>query len=357
VLYVVYYLLWVTVYLFYFDKSLLAFKHYKYAPYFLTITFILPITFKLIYNQETVKDFLIYLEWMGYFAATIIFISLLFGVTSKETGDGYEIVNLSEALRYAPIRGYFSLRQADLLSASVIICVSGYMSNTLDNKKIIVRLPFAVLCLFGIIISGTRGSFILLCLLCVHLITKSNLKKRVCTVIAAVIIGMFLLSFYLMPSYRHLFFRVFQPTYYTRGETSISAKVDGYYNIGIRNFLKRPILGNGMSKVGHDYNYSHSIIISVLEDTGIIGLFIMSLIIICILHKCTWFYKKEAFKDGQLPLRTLIIFHFLSANLHGTIAMHYCLFFMIYIYYFAYKREEPSFKSTFLFEKASEKLC
>ena len=271
-----YYVLWIIVYWAHFDESLFIFKSYRYAPYFLTITFILPIIIKRMYNQKIVKDFLKYLEWTGYFAATIVFICLLFRVTSKETGAGYEIINLSETFRYVPIRGFFCLKQADLLSTSIIICVSGYMINASDKKRIIVKLPFVALCFLGIVISGSRSSFIFLCFSCAYLIiTKGSLKKKIHVVIVTIVIGMFLLSFYHLPMYQHLFFRIFQSNYYTQGQTSINAKIDGYYIVGVKNFLKKPLLGNGMNKINHNYNYSHSIVISVLEDTEAAGLFIM----------------------------------------------------------------------------------
>lgn len=345
ILYIGYYFLWLIVYLANFDESLLTFKQYRYAPYFLTITFILPIIIKPIYNQETVKDFLKYLEWTGYLAATIITICLLVGVTSKETGVGYEITDLSEAYRYAPFRGFFSIRQAGLLSASIIIFFSKFMSGKSSKKEIIVKLPFLTLCFLGIIISGTRGIFIILSLLCCYLvITRGNFTRKTNAVIAVAVIGIILLHVRHIHTYSHLFSRTLASSSYTLKVGGVKTRYE-HYEQGLRNFIKRPLVGNGMTKMCRDYDYSHSIVISILEDTGLSGFFIMCLMATYLFHRCEWHYRKEMFKDNQFIIRTMIMFHFLTSNLYGTVATNYTLFLLLYMYYLTYKRSGQAFRS------------
>jgi len=187
VLYISYYSLWFIVFLINLNHSLFVYKPYVQALFWLTITFILPIILKPIYSQTTISDFVRYLEWLGYFAALAVFICLLLGITSKETLAGYEVVDLSKAFRYAPFRGFFSTRQAMLLSISVIIFVSKVITDELSKKRIAIRVPFIILCFLGIVISGSRGTFIFLCLLCFYLAVsvKRFSKKRIISVVIA----------------------------------------------------------------------------------------------------------------------------------------------------------------------------
>lgn len=338
--YISYYFLWFIVFFINLEPSLFIFKKYLQAPYWLTFTFILPIFLKLIYNRTNISDFIRYLEWLGYFAALAIFICLLLRTTSKETLREYEIVNLSEAFQYTPFRGFFSTRQAWLLSTSIIIFVSKYITTKLSNKEIAVRIPFIILCFFGIIISGSRATFIFLCFLCFYLVVStSKFSKKMTMLIILAITGMILFGIHFYtPSYAHLFSRIFRVSSYTLEVGGINTRCQ-VYEAGIRNFIERPLIGNGMSRICSDYNYSHSSIISTLEDTGLLGFSIMCLMMMLLFRTCKWRYSKQLFTDNQFVIRNMIIFFFLVSNLYGTISSCSSLFLLIHIYYFCYRKQ------------------
>ena len=338
--YISYYFLWLIVFFINLDPSLFIFKIYSQALYWLTFTFILPIILKPIYYRMNISNFIRYLEWLGYFAASAIFICLLLKVTSKETLAEYEIADLSDAFRYDPFRGFFSTRQAWLLSVPIIIFISKYITTKLSNKEIAIRIPFIILCFFGIIISGSRGTFILLCLLCFYLvISASGFSRKIIISVVIAIIGMVLFSIYFyIPSYTHLFSRVFKVSFYTLEVGGINSRYQ-VYEAGIRNFIERPLIGNGMSRICGDYNYSHSGIISTLEDTGLLGFSVMFLMVMFLFRTCRWRYNKRMFTDNQFVIRNMIIFIFLVSNLHGTISSCSSLFLLIHIYYFCYRKQ------------------
>lgn len=341
--YVCYYFLWLIVFLINLDFSLFVFKPYWQAPYWVTITFILPIIMKPIYNQNNISHLIRYIEWLGYFSAAAIFISLLFGVTSKETGADYQITNWYETFRYTPVRGFFSQRQAWLLSVPIIIFLSRYMNSKLSKKEIIFKLPVVTLCFLGVIISGTRGTFLILSLFCFYLvIVIGNFYKKMTGLIVVAIIGAILLQIYYVPAYIQLFSRIFKASSYTLKVGGINTRYERY-ETGMKNFIEQPLIGNGMSKICYGYDYSHSSIISTLEDTGLLGFFIMCLMVIFLLHRCRWRYKKEIFTNSQFVIRNLIIFFFLTSNLYGTISTNYLLFLLIYMYYYIYRQKGRGF--------------
>lgn len=297
--YISYYFIWLIIFFINLDTSLFVFKAYLYAPYWLTITFILPIILKPIYNRMNISNFIRYFEWLGYFAASAISICLLLKVTSKETHAEYEIADLSDAFRYTPFRGFFSNRQAWVLSIPIIIFVSKYITTKLSNKEIAIRIPFIILCFFGIIISGSRATFILLCLLCSYLvISAGGFNRKIIISVVVAFIGMVLLSVYFyIPSYTHLFSRIFRVSSYTLEVGGINTRYEGC-EAGIRNFIKQPLVGNGMSRMCNGYDYSHLSIISTLEDTGLLGFSIMCLMVMLLFRTCKWRYSKQLFTDN-----------------------------------------------------------
>jgi hypothetical protein len=339
VLYISYCSLWFIVFLINLNHSLFVYKPYVQALFWLTITFVLPIILKPIYSQTTISDFVRYLEWLGYFAALAVFICLLSGITSKETLEDYEIVNLSEAFRYAPFRGFFSIRQAQLLSISIIIFISKAITDKLSKKKIAIRIPFIILCFLGIIISGSRGPFIFLCLLCFYLVVSvKRFKRRIVSIVIA-FVGIVLCGIYFyIPSYTHLFSRVFEPSWYTLEVGGIDSRCEKY-KTGLRNFIEQPLIGNGMSRMCDNYDYSHSTIISALEDTGLLGFSIICLMVVLLFHTCKWRYSKQVFAENQFVIRNMIIFLFLLSNLYGTISSDFPLFLLIHVYYCCYRKQ------------------
>lgn len=341
--YISYYFLWLIVFFINLDTSLFIFKSYLQAPYWLTITFILPIILKPIYNRINISNFIRYLEWFGYFAASAIFVCLLLKVTSKETLAEYEIANLSDAFQYTPFRGFFSTRQARLLSIPIIIFVSRYITNKLSNKEMLIRIPFIILCFFGIIISGSRATFILLCLLCFYLIISASsfTRKITISIIIAIVSMVLLAGYFYMPSYTHLFSRIFNPDSYCLEVGGIGDRLEVYLT-GIRNFLQYPLIGNGMSRMHESYRYSHSSVISSLEDTGLLGFAILSLMVIHIFRKCKWKYNKKQITSDQFIIRNIVILFFLYSNLYGTIIGCSTLFLLVYIYYFNYRKNHCS---------------
>ena len=338
--YISYYFLWLIVFFINLNPSLFIFKSYLQAPYWLTITFILPIILKPIYNRINISNFIRYLEWLGYFAASAIFVCLLLKVTSKETLAEYEIANLFDAFQYTPFRGFFSTRQARLLSIPIIIFVSRYITNKLSNKEMLIRIPFIILCFLSIIISGSRATFILLCLLCSYLvISASGLNRKITISVVVVLIGMVLLSVYLyIPSFTHLFSRIFKISIYTLEVGGINSRYQ-VYEAGIRNFIERPLIGNGMSRICGDYNYSHSSIISILEDTGLLGFSAIFLMVMFLFRTCRWRYNKWMFTDNQFVIRNMILFFFLISNFYGTISACSSLFLLMHIYYCCYRKQ------------------
>lgn len=343
IFYLAYCFLWLAIYTANFDESLLTFKHYKQAPYFLCFTFILPIVTKPIYDSESIRDFLRQLEWIGYAAAVIIIICLVVGVSSKESASRYEIAELSDVYRYTPFRGFFSFRQAWLLSASIIIFATRSISSRLTKWEIAIKMPLVALCFLGTIISGTRGVFIFTGLLfCYLFIVHGDLKKKTVLILLSMIALGSLVQFRSIDEYRHLTSRILRLHSYTLKVGGVNTRVQAYER-GLAHFAGQPVFGNGMSRVSKHYPYSHSSVISTLEDTGVVGFFLMFSLVLFVLHTCRWPHKDKSDSPEQIILRNLIVLSFLCSTLYGTIATRYVLFLLLHIYYFLYRQKRRGF--------------
>jgi O-antigen ligase len=345
IIYILFFSLWFVSYLMNFDQRLFTeFTFYRQAPIFLCLTFVLPIIVKPIYSELNLQKTLHYLEIIGFAAATILFLLLLFGYPSKEIWWEVDKQTIESALRYAPIRGFFSNRQAVLFAMATVIFFSRFCYTGLGRKELLCKIPFVLISMGGIVISGSRGVFILCTLMCTYLVLKNlRLRSFIKIFVLLSILSLTLVSFLRTERYQALTSRIFQVESYQAEEGGVGTRT-GRYIRGLENFLENPILGNGMSRMSPEYDYSHNIFISVLEDTGLLGLSWILLFLGFLLIHC-YRGRMHRMELGIQPVaRNTIVLLFLLSNVYGTVISQSALFLLVSMYYYTYRSKITSVK-------------
>lgn len=339
-LYIFYCAIWLVLYLINFDYELFQTnKVYKQAPVFLAFTFLLPVILKPTYSNKVVEKIIYHLELLGLGSALVLFILLILGFPSREAWiEADDII-----FRYSPIRGYFSNRQAILIAIGIIIFVSRVSYGMVKRKEYYWKIPLVMLGFGGIIVSGSRGILFICIMISVYLFfTVMKFQKKIIAVITLVILMIGLTSFFKIEKYKTWTTRIFSTESYSGEKTGFSVRFVRY-KTGLDNFLESPILGNGMSKMTPDYDYSHNIFISILEDTGVVGFFWLSAFMIFLLFHFKWRKINELNSPNALITRNMIVFFFLTTNLYGSIIAHKAIFLLLSIYYFNYCQNHSKF--------------
>ena len=213
-----------------------------------------------------------------------------------------------------------------------------------NRKELLCKIPFIILSLGGIIISGSRGVFLVCSLVCIYLVLKNlALRKTFKILILLSVLVFLLMSLLKTEKYETLSSRVFQVESYQAKDGGIQTRTDRYM-LGLMHFLESPILGNGMSKMSPVYDYSHNIFISIIEDTGLLGLGWLVALVGFIFLGFDWKNSTSSEFGTQPVARNTIVFLLLISNLYGTIISQTALFLLLSMYYFNYRRR-PTFSS------------
>jgi len=335
--YILYWCIWIIFYLINFNINLFnTNKVYKQAPFFLTFTFLVPVLLKPLYSKKTLRITIDWLEIIGFGAALIVVLSLIFGFPSKEIWWDTDKQKWELVFRYAPIRGFFSNRQATLFAIAIIIFVSKICYNEKNSKQLFYKLPLLLISVGGIIISGSRGVLIICSLMTIYLLlSKLQFRHKIIAVFVVAVLVASIDLFFHISKYQNLSTRIFSSETYQSKESGFSVRFVSY-QLGLTHFLESPIMGNGMSRMSPKYGYSHNIFISILEDTGFVGFLWLSCFIMFLTFRFGWKDSEVLKYPEKLITRNLILFLFLVSNLYGTIVSQTSLFLILSMYYYNY---------------------
>jgi len=302
----------------------------------------MPVLLKPFYSRETLRRTIDYLEIIGFGAALVVFVFLILGLPSKEIWLDTNNQKWELVLRYTPIRGFFSNRQAALFAMAIIVFISKLCYDSTKGKQLFYKVPLVLISFGGIIISGSRGILIICSLMtAVLLLTNLHFRQKIIATLVIVLSIVSVFFFSHMGKYQNLTTRVFSAEGYQSKVSGFGVRFTGY-QLGLEHFLKSPIIGNGMSQMSPEYNYSHNIFISTVEDTGLVGFLWLLSFVTFITVYLSWQDKEKKRCPNKLIIRNLLLFLLLMSNLYGSIISQTSLFLLLSIYFYNYQTNAHS---------------
>lgn len=156
-----------------------------------------------------------------------------------------------------------------------------------NEKKRIKKVFYVLLSIFNIlmiILSGSRGP--LVCVAIMFLFYFIFIKRNMVLLFIPLLLIAIVSTISTNPNYNIAFLRmslIFQEDY-----GIVSSGRGALYQLAITEFLKHPLLGNGIGAFTNNfevYTYPHNIILEIVNDFGIVGLIIFVIIMVRLASK------------------------------------------------------------------------